>query len=224
MSTIPNYTIVRSPRKTVSLHILPNGSLEVRAPRLLPEFFIKRFVEQHADWIDKNMKVVTMHKLVTKKTYKSGDELFYLGQKYVLDIGSYTEIHVVDRRLCFPRVSEFRIQKELTEWYQKQAKQIITGRVKANAELMNVSYKELYFSDTKSKWGSCSPDNRLQFNWRLIMAPLLVLNYVVIHELAHTVVKNHSARFWKKVEEYNPSYKQQRLWLKKNGGMLSTII
>lgn len=224
MSTIPNYTIIKSARRTVSIHILPNGKIEVRAPRLMPDFLINRFVLQKKEWIINKMKSFQSYPVGKEKEYISGEQFLFLGNTYALKIGSYKTILLGKSELYFPRVSAFRIQKELLSWYQQQAKNIITHRVKDNARIMDVSYAELYFSDTKSKWGSCSHDNRLQFNWRLVMAPLVVLNYVVIHELAHTQIKNHSHSFWKLVEQYTPSYKQHRLWLKKHGNLLNTNI
>lgn len=224
MSTIPNYTIIKSVRRTVSIHILPNGKIEVRAPRLMPQFLIRQFVIKHQVWIEKKLKQQKAFPVLEKKQYVSGELLLFLGNHYQLAIGPYSKIELGQRELLFPKALEFRIQKELKIWYQQQARQIITIRVKENAKLMNVSYSEVYFSDTKSKWGSCSHGNKLQFNWRLVMAPLMVLNYVVIHELAHIEQKNHSDRFWRLVERYTPSYKQHRLWLKRNGNVLHTNI
>lgn len=86
---------------------------------------------------------------------------------------------------------------------------------------MNTKYKSIRFSDTFSKWGTCFPDNSLQSNWRLIMTPITVINYVVVHELAHTTEKNHGSRFWNKVSLYTPAYKQHRKWLDKNKHLLS---
>ena len=224
MSTIPNYTIVRSARLTVSIHILQNGSIEVRAPRLMPDFLIRRFFFQHQKWIEKKLKQQKKFPVLTKKQHVNGEIYMFLGNQYQLSIGAYSSIHIGKTELFFPKVLEFRIQKELKMWYQQEAKRIITQRVKENAKQMNVAYLEVYFSDTKSKWGSCSHDNKLQFNWRLVMAPLIVLNYVVVHELAHIQEKNHSDRFWRLVERYTPSYKQHRLWLKRNGSLLNSNI
>ncbi len=224
MSTIPNYTIVKSARNSVSITILPNGIIKVRAPKLMPNFLIRRFVIQHQEWIEKKLKKQKTLPVLSKKQYVNGETYMFLGNQYHLSIGAHSNIHIGKSELFYPKVLEFRIQKELKTWYQQQAKKIITQRIKENAKQMNVAYSEVYFSDTKSKWGSCTHDNKLQFNWRLVMAPLIVLNYVVIHELAHIEEKNHSDRFWRLVERYTPSYKQHRLWLKRNGSLLNSNI
>lgn len=148
------------------------------------------------------------------------EEYLYLGRKLTLHPGNYTSIAVKDDLLLFPQALLFRKEKELTMWYVQQAKKIIAAHVERFAKEMQTNYKSLTFSDTRSKWGSCTHDNRLQFSWRLVMAPLLVLNYVIIHELAHTIEKNHTQYFWMKVRRFNPSYRQQIKWLKEHGELL----
>lgn len=215
-----NISIQRSNRRTVSLRISPDGSILVQAPTLMPTIFIDAFIRQHEEWIRKKISTLQPALKVKKKQFVEGEEFLYLGIPHTLTIGSYSQILVKDNILYFPRVLQFRIQKELSQWYIQQAKDIIHQHLSWNAKTMDVKYKEVYFSDTKSKWGSCSHDNTLQFNWRLIMAPRLVLNYVVVHELAHIKEKNHSQHFWKHVELASPSYKQHRKWLKTYGATL----
>ena len=91
------------------------------------------------------------------------------------------------------------------------------------AERMQVSYGRITIRDQKTRWGSCSAAGNLNFNWRLVMAPGEVLDYVVIHELAHRREMNHSAAFWNIVESEMPDYRRHREWLKKNGGFLMEI-
>lgn len=144
----------------------------------------------------------------------------YLGKEYTLHTGNHTSISLHEDRLLFPHVLQFRLEKEITTWYIQQARSVISNQVEYYSKHMNTIYASLKFSDTISQWGSCSRDNNLQFNWRLIMAPLLVLNYVIIHELTHTLEKNHSSNFWSKVRLHNPSYKQQIKWLQTHGNSL----
>ncbi len=218
MPTIPSPIIVRSMRRTVSLYITPSGKLLVKAPFLVPERVIKNFILKKEDWILRTLQKLGKRK-VNRKTYQKGEEFLYLGDKYKLLIGDFKEISIT-KSLNFPSFLSFRIKKELTNWYIKKAKEVITKQVDYMSKKMNVKFKSLRFSDTSSKWGSCSPDNSLQFNWRLIMTPIIVLNYVVIHELTHTIEKNHSQRFWSKVDQYTPAFKQHRKWLENNKHLL----
>jgi len=153
----------------------------------------------------------------------TGKKLLYLGKGYILHIGNHASIALQQDQLLFPQALLFRLEKEISTWYLQQYRKVIRSQVAYYAQLMKTSYISLKFSDTRSQWGSCSSDNNLQFSWRLIMAPLLVLNYVVIHELAHTIEKNHSANFWSKVRLHTPSYRQQIKWLQKHGDTLKLL-
>lgn len=212
--------IIRSKRRSMSLHLLPGNSLVVRAPLRTSDREIHQFIEKNRDWIEKQAKKIEKMPKVVNRTYKNGEEFLYLGKIHTLEIGNYKEITVSEDKILFPEFLKFRIQKELTSWYIAKGKEIITQQVEWNAKEMSAHYSALSFADTKSRWGSCTHDNKLQFNWRLIMAPLLVIRYVVVHELVHTLEKNHSKDFWNRVSFQSPSYKTQRKWLKDNGNAL----
>lgn len=157
---------------------------------------------------------------MTGQKYIDGATFLYLGEKLTLKIGDYAGLLHRENELLIPKFMEFRIEKEIKNWFIKQAQKIILGQLAKYAKEMDVKHSRIMFSDTQSKWGTCFPDNRLQFNWRLVMAPVLVINYVVVHELSHTIEKNHSHKFWSIVRKFNPSYRQQIKWLKINGEAL----
>lgn len=155
-----------------------------------------------------------------KKIYTDGEQFYYLGNIYTFKIAQTSKIILKDNYILFPIGALFRAEKEITAWYIHQAKEVIIRRLFFHSVRMKKIYKSIRLSDTSSKWGTCFADNSLQFNWRLIMAPLLVLDYVVIHELAHTKHKNHGIDFWKEVRSYTPAYKQHRKWLNENSKLL----
>ena len=116
---------------------------------------------------------------------------------------------------------------KLPEWTQEEyryhrmlADQILRERTEYFARQMGVSFGRVTIRDPKTRWGSCSAKGNLNFSWRLILAPPEVLDYVVVHELAHRREMNHSERFWKQVELVLPDYLQRKAWLKKNGDLL----
>ncbi len=222
MSVVEDIKIVKSKRSSISIRILPDGTIEVRAPKYVPEFAIKAFVKSKQDWIEKRLAIVKKNK-PTKKQFTNGEKFLYLGNEYVLAIGNYVKIQPKGSSLLFPLGMVSRGKYHLEKWYESEAKSLIKSLVDEYSKKMDLPYKSISFSDTKSKWGSCTSDNRLQFNWRLIMAPLLVIRYVVIHELVHTIHKDHQTIFWNKVRQVNPSYKQQIKWLKTNGEKLQNI-
>lgn len=218
--TIPQPQIIRSRRRSLSIEVTPDGEVIVKAPILAPKFMINQFIREKQSWIEKCLTILEKRKPL-KRNYTEGEKFLFLGKSYPLHFHDGIKIGFKDDKLYFPKASVFRAKKEMTNWYMQQAKLFITKRVKHHAEKMDAEYSNLVFSDTKSKWGTCFPDNSLQFNWRLIMTPVMVLDYVVIHELTHTTEKNHGTSFWSKVRQYTPAYKQHRKWLNDNAHLLS---
>jgi predicted metal-dependent hydrolase len=212
------YEIIHSKRSTITLQITPDGKIIVHAPFFMPKFFIHRLIAQKDAWIKKKLEKVKKHG--EKKQFIDRKSFLYLVKSLALQLVDRTEITIKDDILFFPKVLVFRIQKEMENWYMRQAKEIIIRRIHFHAEKMKMQYRNIFFSDTSSKWGTCFPDNSLQFSWRLVMAPLIIIDYVVIHELVHTVEKNHSRSFWNKVRFFSPAYKQHRKWLNINGHLL----
>lgn len=214
-----DFKIVRSKRKSIAIIFLPTGVVEVRAPKSIPEFAIKAFVKSKSEWIEERQAHVLKNKIVPKQ-FINGEKFLYLGNEYQLLLGPSPHIEIEGRIMHFPLALARSGHGFLEKWYIKQAKHVIKNLVDEYSKEMKLPYNGISFSDTSSKWGSCTPDNRLQFNWRLVMAPLLVIRYVVIHELVHTVEKNHKVLFWNKVRAKNPSYKNQIKWLREKGDKL----
>lgn len=217
---IPTPQIIRSHRSTITIHITAEGEVVVKAPHLLPNFVINNFIREKEEWIQKTLEKV-QERRAPNRQYREGEVFYYLGEPHTLTFYEGVAIQPKDNRLLFPKVLQFRIQKELSGWFVKEAKETIRKRLAVKAAEMGAEFGDVRFSDTSSKWGTCFPDNSLQFNWRLIMAPLMVLDYVVIHELAHTTEKNHSDSFWRKVKQYTPAYRQHRKWLNDNAHLLT---
>jgi predicted metal-dependent hydrolase len=204
----------------MALQIMADNTLVVKVPWFLPKWEIDKFLDKYSGWIEKRLGQTKLKKRALR-SYIEGEKFLYLGETIHLKISNYQEIKTNGGQLLLPNHLVFRAKKEIEGWYLKQSKQVINELLEDYSKRLKTSYKSLRFSDTSSKWGSCTHDNKLQFNWRLIMAPILVIRYVVIHELAHTLEKNHSRKFWSIVASINPSYKQQIRWLKINGHHLN---
>lgn len=218
-----NIKITRSSRRSIAIMIGTNGMVVVKAPKYIPEFVIKTFIKSKEDWIKKRQEHVLKSRSTPKKI-ANGETFSLLGRDYEINIGNFTSIEIKNGKLQFPLGMVKNGIVMLEKWYIKQAKLIIKNLVDEYSVKMEAPYNGISFSDTNSKWGSCTHDNRLQFNWRLVMTPILVVRYVVIHELVHTFEKNHSSFFWSKVRKFNPSYKQQVKWLKVNGEKLQNFL
>src|SRR5206468_5218175 len=103
-------------------------------------------------------------------------------------------------------------------WYRSRAREAITAAVCREADRLGLhGYERIRIGDQRTRWGSCSARGTLSFNWRLVLAPLEVLDYVVVHELAHLLVPNHSPHFWQLVEHRRPQWRAQRAWLREHG-------
>lgn len=132
--------------------------------------------------------------------------------------GSYFEVYI-NRNSTFAD-SSAAVEKALSGWLYKRAEVIIGERLKHYCGIIGANYNRFCIKAQKTRWGSCSSKGNLNFNWRLVMAPLWVLDYVVVHELSHLKHMNHSKEFWNTVSLYIPDYKKAVVWLKDNGGTL----
>ena len=130
--------------------------------------------------------------------------------------------------VCISRIKIIYFRREfsvfrrriLSGWYKKQAHIQIPKRVRHYANIVGEPFSRIFIKNQKSRWGSCSSARNLNFNWRLMMAPLTVLDYVVVHEISHLKQMNHSKEFWAEVEKVLPDYQEQKKWLDENGRLL----
>ena len=213
--------LVRAKRRTIALIVERDGSLTVRAPKRATLGDIEKFIHEKSDWILRTREKIQSIVEIPKKQYLNEEQFLYLGNLYPLSI-------VPPQRPALKFENAFKLgssaQKRgelvFTKWYKGQALQVISERVAEYSKQHGLMPKQVKISSAKTRWGSCSPDGTLNFTWRLIMAPLLVVEYVVVHELVHLKVKNHSQKFWKAVEAIMPEYKIHRKWLRENGDRL----
>ncbi len=201
--------------------ITHDATLVVRAPLRTSLHYIEKLVEEKIAWIERKMREFEKRPKAEKKTFSEKEEFLYLGKKYSLKLTEHIKITLSENgELFFPRVFLWRAKTRIVDWYKKQAQEEILRRTKSIAEKLGLKYSSLKISNAERNWGSCGPKNSLNFNWRLIMAPEFVVDYVIIHELMHIVEKNHSHNFWNKVAAVMPKYREAREWLKKHSQLL----
>jgi predicted metal-dependent hydrolase len=203
-----DYQIKRSSRSlNLRISINGQGQVVVSAPKLIPEFLIKKFVEGQRVWIEKNLQV-----LEKRQAKLDLDQLYIFDKKYQLQVDSNankSEIKVLGEQLLLHStvaLSKKQIRDRLEAFFKKTAAAYILRKTPIIARQMEVSYQKISLRQQSSRWGSCSSRGNLNFNWRLVHYPPKVIDYVIIHELAHRIELNHSRRFWAIVRQYDPEY------------------
>ena len=212
--------LIRSRRRTLALEISANAELIVRAPLSTSQEYIKKFILQKSAWIRKKQQLINdFRKQHPVTEYVDGAKILYLGETYQLKVIDDAEIFFADA-LFFPKRFLNKAPMHLLHWYKKQALEVISARVAFYAKQIGVQYTAVKISSANKRWGSCSQKGSLNFSWRLIKAPEMVIDYVVVHELVHLWVKNHSRKFWYEVAKIFPLYKTARRYLKDNSRRL----
>jgi len=225
-----SYNLIRRPkRKTLSIVIRANNDVDVLVPARTPVAFVDQFVSSKSEWIKQklhfNSEIKPPHKA---KAFKQG-ELFQLtGASLTLEIRTGKRAAESDGEkliVSLPNSTKDEkktdiIRRMIEKWYREQAETHLNQRSKKLAELIGKAPTYIGVKGYKSRWGSCHLDGRIYFNWRLIMAPAWVIDYVVLHELCHLVHHNHSRNYWSLVETVMPDYRNAKNWLKVNGATL----
>jgi len=221
-----DFHLIRSKRrrKTISLHIKEGGNIVIHAPHQASKREIEEFIRERKTWVVEKLAEEKERRKELQKAFVPGEKFLYLGEWYPLEIDG-SDNNELPLKLSFGnfvlnrgRVEEAR--NLFVEWYKREAKEKIEGRVRYYSDRFHLFPKGTRITGAKSRWGSCSRDNRLSFSWRIIMAPLRIIDYILVHELVHIKEKNHSRNFWAALENILPDYRERRIWLRKNGHRL----
>ncbi|NUN10331.1 MAG: M48 family metallopeptidase [Ignavibacteriaceae bacterium] len=217
-----DYTIKYSNRKTLNITIDRNNKIHLTAPKGMPASDINAVVEKKKLWIFNKLKTKTKYPLDTKsKETVSGESLMYLGHKYKLILSNdIIEGVIFSNKFTVSILNKSEAQELLYNWYLSQAKKLFQEKVELYSITLGVNPVKVVIRNLKYSWGSCSPNKTITLNWKLIRAPIYVINYIIVHELAHLIELNHSAEFWNIVGVQVPEYNKAKRWLKENGGML----
>lgn len=227
------YTVRESNRaKRISLRVHGEKGVEVVYPTSMKRPKARKFLRENMDWLLK-----TLHKMENKKSnvyhrqYKHGETLPYLGEDITLNLiqrthGTDMSFKFIDKILDVSLPPDIdpsdtdAIQYAVESFYRGQAKWYITNRTIDIAEELGFKFNRIFIKNQKTKWGSCSSNNNLNFNLRLMMASPEAIDYIIIHELCHLTHMNHSKQFWNLVGKHCPDYPQWREWFKENGQFL----
>ena len=216
------HKIIKSKRRTLSLSINENAELIVHAPNQISNKRIEEFIIEKSKWINKNKNL--MQSRINEMNNSDSNYLF-LGSIYpLIKVNENTnKIDFNGTEFITSIENQDKFKSSLKSWYKIKFKEIAIPRLNYFSDKYNLKINQVRFKNQKTLWGSCSSKNNINLNYLLVMAPMIVIDYVIIHELVHTIHKNHSENFWNAVEAIMPDYKEAKKWLNKNGYKLRNL-
>ncbi len=203
--------LIKTRRKTLSLTINQEGELIVRAPEKMPINEVYNFLIKKEKWIKQKQGHI-INILKANEKILNYEQVLFLGKLYsVVRVKGIKKVSLEGGFLCIPAsVKPEKVQKTLKNWLNLLAEDIILDRLDYFAELMALDFDSVKIVASKAKWGSCDADNNLSFNFKMVMLTPKLIDYIIIHELAHILQFNHSKQFWDVVKSIIPNYKKQR--------------
>lgn len=214
--------IIRSKRRTFAIEVHSDARVVVRVPLRASDDLIEKIIHKRRSWIHQKQELARERcRLIPKREFADGEGLMYLGGMYRLKVVEEQAAPLLfNGGFLLSKDHVDRARDLFIGWYRKEAFRKISDRVLYHASVSGIKCGRVNITGAGKRWGSCSPNGNLNFSWRLIMAPLGVVDYVVLHELAHISEKSHSKRFWLKVDELCPDYRLHEKWLNENGHMM----
>jgi len=226
------FDVIRSRRTTTDIIIERDGTVLVRAPENLPDEHIEDIVESRRYWIYKNLaEWRSLNAARVLREFKPGEGFLYLGRSYRLTLVANQEEPLLLKN------GRFRLRRDLVErgeiaaaqeafrsYYIRRGLRKIPGRVDYYAPKVGVTPTAIDVREIGHRWASCSPSGRLAFHWKCMMAPLTIIDYIVVHELCHLHHRDHTAAFWNEVDKVMPEYRERKEWLRKNGAGLDVAV
>lgn len=213
-----NYILIRKEVKHARLRVSEDGKVRIIAPPSFSEDDISSLLNKKAKWIAKNVKYFeAMSKIELQR-----NQLLLFGNRY----NYFYDTSFSQKVIINHEHSTISAKRDLTDpviqvnWYRNVSKKHLTKRIVQLSKKLNFPYNKLYIREERNKWGNCSAEKNISLNWKLIKAPEYVIDYIIIHELLHTVVMSHTNKFWTLLKSYYPDYKESIKWLEKYGNSL----
>jgi predicted metal-dependent hydrolase len=217
------YEVVYSRRRTIGISVERDRRVVVRAPRNARPEAVFAAIERHRFWIwGKLLDPRKYEPFPVAREFVAGESFLFLGQSYPLELvdEQHGEIRLVAERFELSRVDRRSGRELFQRWFLSEARKHIIPRAASLARAMGLPFRRILVRDLKHSWGSCSPGGTLTFNWRIVQAPAVVVDYLIVHELAHILESNHSREFWNIVAVHVPSWTEAKDWLRWHGAGL----
>jgi predicted metal-dependent hydrolase len=216
------YTLTKSDRKTASIYIERDGQVSVLVPKTLTDLEVNRLIETKRRWIYRNLaEWQDTNATRIRRQFVSGEGFLYLGRSYRLKLVEQQSepLLLKDGYFCL-KSDDGDLQDPsaaFKTFYKAKGQKRIDDRVGHYSDRMGVEPAGVRILELKNRWASCTPEGRLNFHWKCMMAPATVLDYIVVHELAHLKYLNHTRAFWNLVDRVLPDYRERKDWLRQNG-------
>lgn len=217
------YELVFRKRKTVSLFVERDGKIKLIAPENLERKKIEEIIESKRYWIyTKLAEWEDMNSSRVNRQFRSGQGFMYLGSSYRLEVTDNTDKDLkLYRGKFYLKKSKLNQAEDIfKEFYREKGKKKLNERVELYKRQMGVDPKNIRVMELKNRWGSCTKDGNLNFHWKCVLAPITIMDYIVVHELAHLKCKDHNNEFWNIVDKVMPDYMKRKNWLRDNGASL----
>lgn len=213
-------TIHKSARKTVSIFVERDGSVSARVPEKLEEEEIEEILKAKEYQIFKNLAEWTqLNQNAVEREYVNGQSFLYLGRNYRLRFveDNIEGVQFIKNRFLINKEEKHRAKELFVKFYKNKLQTKIHPIIEQYKSQLGVEPKQVKIMELQNRWASCTSNGNVNFHWKCAMAPIDVLQYIVVHELAHLIHLNHTAEFWNEVDKILPNYESQMNWLKLNG-------
>lgn len=213
-------TIKNSNRKTVSIFIERDGSVSARVPDNVTDEEIKEILEAKAYQIHKNLaQWEQLNERYVLREFVNGQSFIYLGRNYRLTLVDEPlgEVRFTKGRFLLSKMEVAKAKEYFKAFYKKKLQEKIKPLIQRYKAQLDVSPNDIKIMELQNRWASCNAKGNVNFHWKCVMAPMDVLQYIVVHELVHLIHLNHTSEFWNEVDKVLPNYDKQVNWLKLNG-------
>jgi len=219
---IINYELVRSNRKSIGITIERDAQVVVNAPIDVDKQTIEKHIHKKRFWIWEKLAIKkdSLENRVQKQ-FVSGESFSYLGRNYRLKIvDDNSELKLKNGWFTLGQNKQKKAKEIFKAWYSEHLKAKIVQRLKIICQNVNISQPDFRIMELRFRWGSCTKEGILNFNYKIAMAPIGIIDYIIVHELVHLKIHTHNEKFWKEVSRMMPNYLEKKEWLKLNGCLL----
>ncbi len=219
---IINYELICSERKSIGITIERDGQVVVNAPTNLSVEEIEKYIHKKRVWIWEKLAIKNaMAENIIKKQFVSGESFSYLGRHYRLQIvDDNSDLKLKNGWFILGNKKQKKAKEIFKAWYSEHLKIKIDERLETICKNANILKPDFRIMELGFRWGSCTKEGMLNFNYKIAMAPISVIDYIIVHELVHLKIHTHNDKFWKEVQKMMPNFQEKKEWLRDNGYFL----